>query len=186
MRRPRMTISADMLVFGSLLLTPQLAGAQGCGPTRLKVTESVSLGLAPAKVWAMIGDFQDVSWDADALASRGSGGNEPDKAARVVTLKGGAQFGESLYKYDAAAMSYAFHIDKIDVARLPIQNAAITLEVVPEDGGKSLVRAKGAFYRYLAPGEGAPDAADANATNAVKAYLRSALDGLKTKAEAKT
>jgi hypothetical protein len=168
-------------------LFPMLALAQGCGPTRLKVTESVALDRPPAAVWAMIGDFQDMSWDADTVATKGAGGNVPDKATRTITLRGGASFGESLYKYDAAAMSYSYHIDTIDVAKLPVQNVSATLEVVPLDGGaKSLVRWRGAFYRYLVPGEPAPDVADANAAKAMSDYLRSGLAGLKAKAEART
>ena len=168
-------------------LVPALAAAQGCGPTRLKVTESVSLDVPPAKVWAVVGDFQDMSWDRETVATRGSGGNKPDEALRTITLRTGATFGESLYKYDAAAMTYAYHIDTIDVATLPVQNVSATLEVVALDGGtKSLVRWRGAFYRYLAPGEGAPDVADAKAAKAMSDYLREGLAGLKAKAEART
>jgi hypothetical protein len=171
----------------ALVLASSLALGQGCGPTRLKVSESLVLDMPPAKAWAIIGNFQDMSWDTDALATTGSGGNVPEKAVRRVLLKGGAAFGESLYKYDADTMSYSYHIDTIDVARLPVQNLSATLEVVAEDGGaKSSIRWKCAFYRYLAPGEGAPDIADANAAKAVRAYWRSALDGLKTKAETRT
>lgn len=162
------------------------AAAQGCGPTRLKVAESVTLDAPPAQVWSRVGNFQDVSWDRDTIATSGSGGNTPDLAKRTVTLKGGARFAESLYKYDAAAMTYSWHIDTIDVTRLPVQNVSATLEVLPGDDGHSVVRLKAAFYRYLRPDEGAPDAADARAVAAVKTYLRTALDGLKIKADAKT
>lgn len=173
----------------TLVLAALASGAwgQGCGPTRLKVTESLVLDMPPAKVWAIVGNFQDVSWDAETLSATGRGGNTPEQAERQVTLKGGAVFGESLYKYDAAAMSYSYHIDKIDVTRLPVQNVSATLEIVPEDGGaKSVVRWKSAFYRYLTPDEGAPDAADARAVKAVKAYVHAALSGLKAKADPKT
>ena len=164
-----------------------LAAAQGCGPTRLKVTESVALDLPPAQVWAMIGDFQDMSWDRETVATTGFGGNEADKASRTITLRNGATFGESLYKYDAEAMSYSYHIDTIDVERLPVQNVSATIEIVPQDGGaKSLVRWRGAFYRSLVPGEPAPDVADANAAKAMADYLRQGLSGLKAKAQAKT
>lgn len=169
-----------------LLLAPSLAVAQGCGPTRLKVAESVVLDMPPAKAWALVGNFQDLSWDAETVASKGTGGNEPDRALRSVTLRGGSVFVESLYKYDAEAMSYSYHIDQIDVARLPVQNVSATIEIVPEDGGKSLVRWRSAFYRYLAPNEPAPDVADANAAKAMSAYLKRSLEGLVKKADAKT
>ena len=171
----------------AMIVGPSLAIGQGCGPTRLKVMEQITLDVPPAKAWATIGDFQDMSWDAATVSTTGSGGNEPDKAVRAITLRDGAHFGESLYKYDAGLMSYSYHIDTIDVARLPVQNVSATIEVVPTDNGaKSTVRWRGAFYRYLAPGEGAPDVADAKAAKAMSAYLRDGLAGLKAKADAKT
>ena len=159
------------------------AVAQGCGPTRLKVTASVSLDMPPAKAWALVGRFQDMSWDRETVATTGSGGDAPDKAVRTVRLKSGASFGESLYKYDAAAMSYSYHVDRIDVDRLPVQNVSATLEVV-QDGAKSIVRWRAAFYRYLKPDEGAPDEADAAAKKAVNDYLRAGLAGLAADARA--
>lgn len=174
-------------VWFSVFMSGSAAFAQGCGPTRLKVTETLALDVPPAKAWAIIGNFQDMSWDADALSTTGTGGNVPDQARRTIMLKGGTSLGESLYKYDAAAMSYSYHIDKIDLARLPLQNVSATLEVVAEEGGaKSVIRWRSAFYRYLSANEGAPDAADAKATQAMRAYLRSAFDGLKVKADTKT
>ena len=84
-------------------------------------------------------------------------------------------------------MSYAYHVDHVDITKLPVQNAAAALEVMPADNGaKSMVRWKVAFYRYLAPGEGAPDAADANAVEAMKRFMRAGLDGLKTRVQPRT
>ncbi len=182
MGKLRATFSALSLVAFALP-----AMAQGCGPTRLKVTESVTLDMPPAKAWAKVGSFQDMSWDADTTGTSGSGGNQPDRAMRAVTLSSGTTMQESLYRYDAAAMSYAYHVDHVDVTKLPVQNASATLEVVQAEGGaKSMVRWKFAFYRNLAPGEGAPDAADAKAVEAMKRFMRAGLDGLKTRAEPRT
>lgn len=167
------------LLLTSAVLAPAAAIAQGCGPTRLKVAEHVVLDMSPARVWAIVGHFQDMSWDKETLASSGQGGDEPDRATRTIRLGGGASFGESLYKYDAEAMTYSYHIDTIDVAALPVQNVSATLEVVPRDGGaRSEVRWRAAFYRYLRPDEGAPDEADARASTMVAAYLRKGLKGL--------
>ena len=186
----RLCAATALVLSPAMVLVPALAIAQGCGPTRLKVTESAALDLPPAKVWALIGDFQDMSWDKATVTTKGSGGNVPDKAVRTVTLTGGASFGESLYKYDASTMSYSYHIDTIDVTRLPVQNVSATIDVVPVDGGaKSLVRWRSAFYRYLTPGEGAPDVADQKATKAMAAFLRQGLAGLESavkKSDAKT
>ena len=170
-----------VIVAASLALAAPVL-AQGCGPTRLKVTASVTLDMPPAKAWALVGHFQDMSWDKQTVATTGTGGDEPDKALRTIKLKGGAAFGESLYKYDAAAMSYSYHIDKIDVVRLPVQNVSATLEVVPDGDTGSTVRWRAAFYRYLKPDEGAADAADARAKQAMLDYLKTGLAGLKADA----
>ena len=137
----RASFSLRMLLAMSLTVSASDLFAQGCGPTRLKVSESVTLDLPPAKVWALVGNFQDMSWDPETVSTTGAGGNAPEKASRIVKLKGGAAFGDSLFKYEAEAMSYSYHIDKIDVARLPVQNVSATLEVLPQEGGnKSKVR----------------------------------------------
>lgn len=183
MRLPLGTV----VVLGLVLLSSrQAALAQGCGPTRLKVMASVATALPAATLWAIVGNFQDMSWDGATVATTGSGGNEPDRAVRTVTLKGGAVFGESLYKYDADARTYSYHIDKIDAARLPVQNVSATIEVVPQDGGGSLVRWRSAFYRDLRPGEPAPDIADAQAMKAMSSFMRDGLSALKARADAKT
>jgi hypothetical protein len=157
-----------------------------CGPTRLKVAESITLDMPPAKAWAIVGDFQDMSWAKNTTATKGSGGNTPDKATRRVTLANGQALEESLYKYSAEDMSYAYHIDKVDVAALPIQNTSATIEILPADGGKSTIRWRAAFYRFLKPGEPAADVADAEAAKAVRMLGHGLLEGLKTRAEART
>jgi len=167
------------LTAATLIALAGSALAQGCGPTRLKVTASVTLDVPPAKAWARVGSFQDMSWDRETVSTTGSGGDVPDKAVRTVKLKDGSALGESLYKYDASTMSYSYHIDAIDVARLPVQNVSATLEVVPEAGARSTIRWRAAFYRYLKPDEPAPDVADANAKRAMGDYLREGLSGLK-------
>jgi hypothetical protein len=163
------------------------AAAQGCGPTRLKVTQSVTLDMPPAQAWALVGNFQDTRWAQNTRAVSGAGGNVPDKAVRKTVLRDGAVLEESLYKYNAETMSYAYHIDKVDVAELPVQNTSVTVEVVPAEGGsRSTVQWRAAFYRFLAPGEPAPDVADSNAAKAVTAFGKQTLEGLKSKSEAKT
>lgn len=178
---------ASLFMSGAFCAVTGVAAAQGCGPMRLKVTESVALDVPPAKVWAVVGDFQNMSWNGLVVKSNGQGGNQPEKAHRLVSWRGGTNSDESLYKYDAAAMSYSYHVDRGDVRFLPVQNLSATLEVLPREGGaKSLVRWRAAFYRNLAPGEGAPDAADRAASQAVELFVRVGLDGLKAKFAAKS
>lgn len=183
----RFTSLGTWLAGALLVAAVAPAAAQGCGPNRLKLTESVTLDVPPAEAWRRIGNFQDMSWALDTKSTTGTGGNVPDHAVRESVLKSGMVLKESLYKYDAAAMSYSYHIDKVDTAVLPIQNASVTLEVVPaDDGRKSLVRWRAAFYRFLLPNEPAPDVADHNAAEAMRRFGQATLDGLKAKTEART
>ena len=47
-------------------------GAQAHGPTRKKVEETVEINAAPDKVWAVIGNFQDMSWLPPVEKTEGS------------------------------------------------------------------------------------------------------------------
>ena len=169
-----------------LLLAVGLAGsaaAQGCGPTRLKVSESVTLPVSATRLWAIVGKFQDLSWDADVDSASGSGA-EAIGATRRLHLRDGSTLGESLVRYDATSMSYATHWDEVALDRLPVQNAAVTLTVVGDGEGRAKLTWRAAFYRLLKPGETSPDAADAEASRTMAAFLRSGLAGLKARAEA--
>ncbi len=79
------------------------------GPSRQKITETIQIDAPPAKVWATIADFHDMRWLPGVAKTTGEGGNDPDVAKRQLTLDGGATIDESLYQYDAGAMSFARH-----------------------------------------------------------------------------
>jgi Polyketide cyclase / dehydrase and lipid transport len=123
------------------------------------------------------------------LASRrrqttGEGGNDPDAAKRQLTLDGGATIDESLYKYDAGAMSYSYRIDNVDVKVLPVNNYSSTIAVVPAEGGKSTVEWRGAFYRGYPNNDPPPELNDEAALKAVGKVYRAGLENLKKKVEA--
>ena len=69
----------------------------------------IQIEAPPAKVWATIADFHDMRWFPGVTKTTGEGGNVPDVAKRQLTLDGGATIDESLYQYDAVAMSFARH-----------------------------------------------------------------------------
>lgn len=153
------------------------------GPTRQKITEKIEINAPPAKVWAVIANFQDMSWLPGVAKTSGEGGNTPDVAKRQLTLASGGTIDESLYKYDAAEMSYSYRIDKVDVKVLPVNNYSATITVLPGDGGKSTVEWKGAFYRGYPNNDPPPELSDEAALKAVGSVYRSGLESLKKKAE---
>ena len=96
--------------------------ADAHGPTRKKVIETVTISAAPDKVWAVMGNFQDMSWLPGVKSTTGTGGNSVDPknddnevAKRTVTLSSGGAIMEGLYKYNPAEHSYSYRIDKVDV-----------------------------------------------------------------------
>ncbi|MDT8858107.1 SRPBCC family protein [Paracoccaceae bacterium Fryx2] len=160
-----------------LVLLPTLALAHG--PTRQKVTLSVDVTAPPEAVWAVIGNFQDMSWHPAVFSTTGVNGNQID-ATRVLTLgaEGGPTIAETLTKFDAAKMSYSYMITAVDVAVLPVTNYSSHLTVKPLDGGGSQIEWRGAFYRGYPNNDPPENLNDAAAIAAVSGVYQAGLDAL--------
>ena len=159
-------------------LAPVMAVAHG--PTRQKVAETVEIAQPPEKVWAAIGNFQDMSWHPAVEKTEGEKGNAVD-ATRKLTLKGGGTIDEVLYKYEPEKMSYSYRITNVNVKVLPVTNYSSTLIVLPAPGGKSMVEWRGAFYRGYPNNDPPPELNDQAAIKAVSGVYRAGLDALKVK-----
>lgn len=167
------------LALGLLILPLVVVSAANAhGPTRQKVTETVEINASPDKVWAVIGNFQDLNWHPAVEKTEGEGGNG-EGAKRTLTLQGGGQIFESLLSYDADARKMKYEITKVDVKVLPVNNYSSFLIVEDAGDGKSNVIWKGAFYRGYMNNDPPEDLNDAAAVKAVKGVYRSGLDELK-------
>ncbi|MGH6794845.1 MAG: SRPBCC family protein [Methylocella sp.] len=169
-----------IVLFGIAL--PHAGWAQR--PALQKITERIHIDAPPAKVWATIQDFHDMSWLPGVAKTTGAGSNEPVVAKRQLTLDSGATIDESLDKYDRGAMSYSYRIDNVDVKVLPVTNYSSTIAVLPAEGGKSTVDWRGAFYRGYPSNDPPPELNDEAALQAVGKVYRAGLENLKKKAEA--
>jgi carbon monoxide dehydrogenase subunit G len=153
------------------------------GPTRQKVGETIEINAPPARVWAVIGNFQDMSWLPPVSKTEGNKGNEVE-ATRRLTLVGGATVAEELYKYDAGKMTYSYRITEVDVKVLPVTNYSSTITVSPAaDGKTSVVEWNGAFYRGFPNNDPPPELNDEAAVKAVSGLYRTGLEALKKKIE---
>jgi hypothetical protein len=161
-------------------LAPSMGSAHG--PSRQKVVESIVIAAPVEKVWAVVGNFQDLGWLPAVAETKGSGGDAPNEAKRHLTLKNGGEIDELLTKYDAEGHSLAYRIEKVDVKVLPVNNYSSTLTVSPQDGG-SLVEWKGAFYRGYPNNDPPPELSDEAAVKAVTEIYKSGLAALKAKIE---
>jgi hypothetical protein len=171
-----MSRTAALLLAASCLFPLQAAAH---GPTRQKVTEKVEINAPADKVWAVIGNFQDMGWHPAIAKTEGTGGNAVD-ATRKLTLKSGGTIDEKLTKYDKDGMSLSYEITAVDVKVLPVSNYSSTLSVTAE-GGKSVVEWRGAFYRGYVNNDPPPELSDEAAVKAVKGVYSAGLDALKAK-----
>lgn len=154
--------------------------AQAHGPARLKLVMEQKLDATPDEVWAVIGDFHDMSWHPAIASQTGDGGTEPEVAKRVLHLKadaGDPTISETLTKYAPEKRSYSYMITAVDPAVLPVTNYAATL-TVKDDAGKALVEWKGGFYRGYPNNDPPAELNDEAATAAVTAVYQAGFDAL--------
>lgn len=143
--------------------------------------ETVVINAPADKVWAMIGDFQDMSWDPAFVKTSGTGGNAVN-ATRTLYLGNGTTIEEQLDKYSAENRSYSYEITKVDVKVVPVSGYSSTLSV-SGNGSGSTVEWKGAFYRGYPNNDPPPDLNDEAAVKAIAGLYRDGLAALKHKIE---
>lgn len=169
------------LLVAGLMLLPGLATAHG--PSRQKVVETIEINASADKVWAVVGNFQDMSWHPAFKKTEGKGGNDVG-ATRVLTVESGGTINEKLTKYDAAGRTLAYEITEVDVKVVPVTNYAATITVKGE-GDKSTVEWKSAFYRGFVNNDPPPELSDEAAVNAITGVYKTGLAALKAKLEGK-
>ncbi|NOD30217.1 MULTISPECIES: SRPBCC family protein [Ruegeria] len=166
-----------LLAATTALLVPGPVWAHG--PTRQKVTLTAEVAASPEEVWAVVGNFDDMSWHPAVFATEGNGGNAID-ATRLLTLgqEGGPTINEILYKYSAEKMSYSYRITEVAVEVLPVTNYSSHLTVKPRDGGGSIIEWRGAFYRGYPNNDPPAELNDEAAIAAVTGVYQAGLDAL--------
>lgn len=175
----RRAVVAAAVLSAALVAAPALAH----GPSRQKVVEKIEINAPVAKVWEIVGNFQDGSWIPGVTKTTGSGGSAAD-AKRTLTLKNGA-INETLTKIDADGKSISYKIDDdLDVNVLPVKNYSSTI-TLKDAGGKTEVEWKGAFYRGFMNNDPPPELSDEAALKAVTGIYKSGLANLKARAEGK-
>jgi hypothetical protein len=155
--------------------------ASAHGPTRQKVVETVEINAPADKVWAIVGNFQDMSWHPAFKKTEGTGGNDVG-ATRTLTVQSGGQIFERLTKYDAAGKTLAYEITDVDVKVVPVTNYSAHITVTAS-GDKTTVEWKGAFYRGYVNNDPPPELSDEAAVKAITDVYQSGLAALKKKLE---
>jgi len=163
-----------LLAAGILALAGLATPASAHGPARLKTEQSVLLAAPVTEVWQVVGDFSDMSWypgsGAITVTGEGKGATRTREiAGRTVT--------EELMRHDAAKHAISTRLVADDLAVVKASNYAshITLK---DEGGRTRVDWKGAFYRGFPQNEPPADLDDAASTASVEAHHQAGLDAL--------
>ncbi len=181
--RPNLTTSLATLTALLATCLPPIGPAAAHDAQRVKFVASVHIAAPPAKVWAVIGHFGDLSWDRLVAATSVHGGDTVD-STRTVRLKNGAVLpDEELDRYEPEKFTYATFLPHVDVKALPVTNYSSILVVLPQPDGGSRVEWRSAFYRGYPNFGPPPELNDAAAVRAVAAMTQPALDGLKARME---
>ncbi len=165
----------------ALMAMPIMAEAHG--PSRQKVVETVEINAPVEKVWAVVGNFQDMSWHPAFKATEGKGGNDVG-ATRTLTTQGDGKIFEKLTKYNAEQHMLSYEITEVDVKVVPVTNYAATISVT-DKGGKSVVEWKSAFYRGFVNNDPPPELSDEAAVKAIEGVFKTGLEALKAKLDGK-
>lgn len=158
------------------------AEAVACGPSRQKAVESIEIDAPTDKVWALIGNFRDMTWHPAIAATDADATLEPEVTKRRLIAKGGALITDRLTKYDPAAHSIGFMTDEADQSVLPVTGYNSTL-TVRDIGGKTYLEWRGAFSRGYLKADPPPDQNDEAALRAVTAFQHAGLEALKRQLE---
>ena len=140
-----------------------------------EVTQTVTTTAPPAKVWGMIGKFEDIANWLPGAASSPADHASTVGSVRVITLKapGNPTVTEKLTAMHKRSYSYA--IEKVDPKVLPVTGYTSTISVA-KSGTGSLVT----WHSMFQPAGGTDDA---GAEKAVTGLYRASLDNIKKLAE---
>ncbi len=178
----------------SLVLFLFSAVVHAHGPVRQKTQESIKINAPAEKVWAIIKNYDDLSW-LPAVASVSAKGGNDDGATRVLTLKSGGTITEELKKHEDAKMMYAYKITEMSTAKtisysgqeekvpvFPVNNYAADIQVKPE-GGDSVVVWKAGYYRAYMNNNPPEEMNEDTANAAVVGVFKAGLENIKALAE---
>lgn len=168
------------ILFGLVALAPAIALA--CGQTRNKEATAIQIDAPTDKVWAIVGNYSDMTWNAAVANTEATGGSVPDVAKRILTLKSGKVLTDVLTALDPVEQSISFMTENEDTSAMPVRGYASKISVRNIDG-KTIVEWRGAFVRGYANNDPPPDLNDEAAIKAVAAYQKAALASLKLKIE---
>ena len=168
----------------NMLLIPVLVMAHG--PSRQKVVQEIEINASADKVWKIIENFCSIQdWHPSVTKCSADNCSEI-KSIRTIELENGEIINEILFKYDIESIKIQYGMQELEEGRfikgLPIATHGSTISI-SENGGKSKVQWKGAFYRSFPGQQPPPELTDEACIKAVTKLYKTGLENLKNIAE---
>ncbi len=154
-----------------------LGPAEAHGPSRKKVTSEVTLNATPDEVWAVIGKFDDLSWDPKIKAVTLESPEIKTGAKRLITWANDQQTTEQLTKWKPEERLYGFRTLQDNIEALPVTNYTAIL-TVEDAGGKAKFTWDAGFYRGFPNNDPPPELNDDAAIAAVTEAQQEGIDAL--------
>ena len=168
----------------NMLLIPVLVMAHG--PSRQKVVQEIEINASADKVWKIIENFCSIQdWHPGITKCSADNGSKI-KSIRTIELENGEKINEILFKHDAENKRIQYGMKELEEGRiikgLPIATHGSTISI-SENGSKSKVQWKGAFYRSFHGQHPPPELTDEACIKAVTKLYKTGLENLKIIAE---
>ncbi len=175
------------------LITMLMAGAvQAHGPVRGKMTAIVTFNASAEDVWAVVKDYDNMSWHPMIDSTEATKGNNKG-SVRTLTLKNGGTITEKLKDYKEDKMSYKYKITEMsstgtiqhagqdeEIPVLPVENYAATLNV-NQKGDETEIKWIATYYRAYVNNNPPEELNEEAADKAVTAVLTEGLANIAKK-----
>ena len=170
------------LLFTILILILIKDTSYSHGPSRQKVSESITIDAPSTDVWKIVNNFQNFKWNKN-IESVSSDSNKVG-SERVLTFNSGENVKQKLEKSDDTKMMVNWRIIETNNSILPVNSYSSKIFVKSKDG-KTLVQYKAGFYRGFMGNDPPPELNDENSKKLVKNFITENLQGLKKIVEKK-
>lgn len=173
-----MNVITKLLAVCGLGMSLMISSAWAHGPTPQKVEQQIVINADVEKVWNKIKSFDSLAEWHSAVESV----SMTDPQTRIVMLKSGGEFTDSLDEVNDTEHYFSYRLLKENTETLPVSFYTINIQVLPE-GNTSKVTWSGRFYRADTGNFPAENLNDDAAVKAMTDYAKSGLEGLKTMME---
>ena len=150
-----------------ILLFPGLIFAHG--PTRQKVSESVTIKAEMSEAWALVSDLQNIGQWHSIYKSIEKKGEEPQSLSMFSRESGVVQ----ILTLDSETKLFKYRLKK--PGELPVNNYSARLRLEEGESGKVKITYKGAFYRKYLNNDPPPEENDEAAMAAVTKMYKDTL-----------